>query len=252
MNQSPNILLIAGSAEAHEIATAMAAAGVSARAVLRRAERSFGPLAVPSEIWSPRDVDEVEAYLRVHKFTAVLDAGHGFDADISQIAFGAAAQLNLPYVRIVRPMWDITAPAERAASVAEAALMIRPEARVFAATGRGTLDQYHPFSGARLYLRQTNAEARSALPPFAEAVFGQPPFTRAAEAELFRRLQIDTLVLRNVGGAPSRPKLDAALDLGLRVIVIDRPSPPAGAQALHGAEAGLRWIETLPRKGVGL
>ncbi|HBM39442.1 MAG TPA: precorrin-6x reductase, partial [Sulfitobacter sp.] len=52
MNQGPHILLIAGSAEAHEIAAAMSASDVSARAVLRRAERSFGPLAVPSEIWS--------------------------------------------------------------------------------------------------------------------------------------------------------------------------------------------------------
>ena len=227
----------------------MAASDVSARAVLRRAERSFGPLAVPSEIWSPGNLDEMAAYLRAHELTAVLDAGHGFDADISQIAFDATARLGLPYLRVLRPMWDIAAPVERAASVAAAARMIRPKARVFAATGRGTVEDYAPFAGARLYLRQTNAQARTKLPPFAEAVYGQPPFTRAAEEALFRALQIDTLVLRNVGGVPSRPKLDAARAMGLRVIAIDRPAAPVGAQVLAAPDAAIHWIETLTTGG---
>tara|TARA_R100000655_G_scaffold15924_4_gene35103 strand:+ start:166 stop:924 length:759 start_codon:yes stop_codon:yes gene_type:complete len=249
MNRAPHILLIAGSAEAHEIAAAMAGSDVSARAVLRRTERSFGPLAVPSEIWSPRTVDEMAAYLHAHEFTAVLDAGHGFDADISQIAFDATARLGLPYLRVLRPMWDISAPVERAASVAAAARMIRPQARVFAATGRGTVADYALFAGARLYLRQTNAQARTKLPPFAEAVYGQPPFTQAAEEALFRALQIDTLVLRNVGGVPSRPKLDAARALGLRVIAIDRPAAPVGAQVVAAPDSAINWVETLTTGG---
>ena len=227
----------------------MAGSDVSARAVLRRTERSFGPLAVPSEIWSPRTVDEMAAYLHAHEFTAVLDAGHGFDADISQIAYDATARLGLPYLRVLRPMWDISAPVERAASVAAAARIIRPQARVFAATGRGTVEDYAPFAGARLYLRQTNAQARTKLPAFAEAVYGQPPFTRAAEEALFRALQIDTLVLRNVGGVPSRPKLDAARALGLRVITIDRPAAPVGAQVVAAPDAATHWIKTLTTGG---
>ena len=227
----------------------MATSDVSARAVLRRAERSFGLLAVPSEIWSPRNVEEMAAYLRAHAFTAVMDAGHGFDADISQIAFDAAARVGVPYLRVLRPMWDITAPVERAASVAAAARMIRPHARVFAATGRGTVADFAPFAGARLYLRQTNAQARTKLPPFAEAVYGQPPFTQAAEEALFRALQIDTLVLRNVGGVPSRPKLDAARAMGLRVIAIDRPAAPASAQVLDTPDAAIHWVERLRTRG---
>jgi len=59
-----------------------------------------------------------------------------------------------------------------------------------------------------------------------KAVFGHRVYGRAAEADLVvADWQIDTLVfLRNVGGAQARPNWIAALDLGLRVIAIDRPS----------------------------
>ena len=66
---------------------------------------------------------------------------------------------------------------------------------------------------------------------------------------MFRALQIDTLVLRNVGGVPSRPKLDAARALGLRVIAIDRPAAPVGAQVVAAPDSAINWVETLTTGG---
>lgn len=248
MMNTPHILLIAGSAEAHEIAAQIAQTSQRMQAILRTSERSFGPLAVPSRIWSAATLDDMKIFLVRHGISAICDAGHGFDSDVSDIAAASAQELGLPYARLVRPMWHVDGQCLRAGSVAQAAALILPGARVFAATGRGTVAGFAPFVGERLFLRQNTQpgrNAKTALPDFVETVFGTPPFTVAQETALFEDLRIDTLVCRNVGGLPSRPKLDAALGLALRCIAIDRPAPPMGAAVLGSAEDALSWIASL-------
>lgn len=243
MAQTPHILLIAGSAEAHEIADHLAQSGQQAQAILRREERSFGPLAVPSRVWSPQTVAEMEAFLTTEKITAICDAGHGFDTDISDLVWEAAQPLTLPYCRLLRTPWTLPPAATAAPDIAAAASMIARGARVFATTGRGTLDAFEPFIGDRLFLRQTGGQGSRSYPDFVKPVFGTPPFTQSDEAALFQLMNIDTLICRNVGGIPSRPKLDAALQLGLRTIVIDRPPAPEGAQKVANASEALDWLE---------
>ena len=243
MAQTPHILLIAGSAEAHEIADRLARSGQQAQAILRRAERSFGPLAVPSQVWSPQAVAEMEAFLQSQALTAICDAGHGFDADISDLVWAAAQRLNIPYRRLLRAPWTLPREATAAPDVAAAANLITRGARVFATTGRGTLDVFDPFIGDRLFLRQTGGQGRGTYPDFVKPVFGTPPFTQSDEAALFQLMNIDTLICRNVGGIPSWPKLDAALQLGLRTIVIDRPPAPEGALVVADASTALDWLK---------
>ncbi|WP_339759949.1 precorrin-6A/cobalt-precorrin-6A reductase [uncultured Sulfitobacter sp.] len=245
MEPTSHILLIAGSAEAHDIATRIAQNGQRMQAILRAPERSFGPLAVASQIWAPASLEDMKFFLTQQGITAICDAGHGFDSDVSDLAAAAAVDLGVAYARVLRPVWPVDLPLLRAGSVADAGALVLPGARVFAATGRGTVAQFAPFSGARLFLRQNSPNTRSALPDFVEPVFGTPPFTVAQEIALFEQLNIDTMICRNVGGAPSRPKLDAAREMGLRTIVIDRPAPPTGAQVLGSAQAALEWLDTL-------
>jgi precorrin-6A/cobalt-precorrin-6A reductase len=245
MEPTSHILLIAGSAEAHDIAAEIARTSQQMQAILRAPERSFGPLAVPSQILQPASVDEMNLFLIRHGITAICDAGHGFDSDVSNFASTAAVGLGLAYCRVLRPVWSVDPPAIRAASVHAAAGLILPGARVFAATGRGTLSQYEPFIGEKLYLRQNSPNARTVLPGFVEPVFGTPPYTCEQEMTLFKELAIDTMICRNVGGGPSRPKLDAALEMGLRTIVIDRPTPPPDACLLATAREAVDWLGTL-------
>jgi hypothetical protein len=40
---------------------------------LRRAERSFGPLQVPSQVWTPASVAEMKKFLEDEKFGAICD-----------------------------------------------------------------------------------------------------------------------------------------------------------------------------------
>lgn len=91
-------------------------------------------------------------------------------------------------------------------------------------------------------LRQTRRHTRPAPYPFVELVFGDPPFSVEDEQAVFQDLNIDTLICRNLGGRASRPKLDAATALGINVILIDRPLPPEGMQAVEDIETALDWV----------
>jgi precorrin-6A/cobalt-precorrin-6A reductase len=56
---------------------------------------------------------------------------------------------------------------------------------------------------------------------------------------------VDTLVCRNIGGAASLPKIDAARALGVRVIAVDRPALPEGLRVVAQVDAVLDWLDAL-------
>jgi len=59
---------------------------------------------------------------------------------------------------------------------------------------------------------------------------------------LFKRLQIDWLVLRNAGGERSMSKLIAARNLGVPVAMIDRPS--LVTPSVETVDQALQWLST--------
>ncbi len=58
-----------------------------------------------------------------------------------------------------------------------------------------------------------------------------------------RRERIDVLVTKNSGGHGAAAKLDAARDLGVTVIAVDRPVIEGERLELFGLDAILGWIE---------
>jgi precorrin-6A/cobalt-precorrin-6A reductase len=73
----------------------------------------------------------------------------------------------------------------------------------------------------------------------------RPPFDREAEAALFRRLGVTHLVVKDSGAAEARPKLDAARDLAIEVLVLRRPPVPAGLSTVATVEEALAWAVAL-------
>ena len=244
--QNP-LLVMAGAREAHEIVAFLRGQGRRVIATLPERERSFE--ALEGEVHQGRFDDETafRRFLAQHGVVRVLDASHGFDAGLSDMAAQVCAQDALAYARVLRPLWqpDPEDDWRAARDVADAAGQVPPGARVFSNTGRATAGEYAGFAGAVLFLRRTQEGVGKPPFDFMQFICGTPPFSVAEETALLSRLRIDLLICRNVGGTASFSKIEAARHLGLPVLMIDRPPPPAGAPCFANAADALNWEATL-------
>lgn len=247
MKTSPHILLLAGSFEARHLAEKLSAQGMSYTAWLSEAPRGAAVMPQVPLLRRFEDANGMQVAIADGGFNAVLDASHTFDRSVTRQAFAASRALGLPYLRLERAAWPVKGEPrwQAAVDVAEANSWIGEGRRVFCATGWDSLSEYAGFAGEVLLLRQTRRHDRAAPYPFVELVFGDPPFTAQDEAALFRDLRVDMLICRNLGGAASRPKLDAARQLGLDVVLIDRPAPPEGIARTSAVDSAVEWVAQL-------
>lgn len=247
MTSPLRILMLAGSMEARQLGAALLSAGHEVRALVSETPRGGAVLGVPFALHRQMNVQDVRAAAEDMGADVLIDASHGFDAAASEAGWQAAGALGLPVMRLARPLWQASESPRwhHAADVPAAMGLIAPGARVFSATGWDSLPGYAAFPGAKLLLRQTRAHSRPVPFPFVEPVFGLPPFTEDSEVQLFEGMGVDLLICRNLGGRASRPKLDAALRLGLDVILVDPPPRPEGLYCVQGIDAALGWLEAL-------
>jgi precorrin-6A/cobalt-precorrin-6A reductase len=236
------LLLLAGTTEARLIAGALAAARLPAIASLAGATRTPEPLALPTRIGGFGGAEGFERFLRANAITAVLDATHPFAVAISLRTAAICQAQGVPYVQFLRPSWT---PDEGDCwtflnTEADAARHIPPEARVFLAIGAQSLDRFASLAGRTVFVRVTDPPRREFPWPNGRWVVARGPFTLTQECDLFLRLAVDWLVVRNSGGSSSRVKLDAARDLGLPVAMLRRPQQPEGPK-VSTVSAAVAW-----------
>lgn len=239
------ILLLAGTGEAKDVAKALVADRVTAVASLAGATRMPKSLAVPTRIGGFGGADGFRDYVKEAGISAVLDATHPFAHRITDRTAAICAELGLPYMQFVRPEWTAQEGDQWTAIAREqdAADHIINGQTVFLGTGRQTLDRFANLKGCRVICRQIDPPTGPF--PFAggEFLVGRPPFPVADEVDLFQRLKVDWLIVKNAGGARSATKLTAARQLGIPVLMIRRPAMPAGDKA-NTIGAALAWVRS--------
>lgn len=237
------LLLLAGTAEARQIAASLAREPrLSVIASLAGATRSPMPLGVATRIGGFGGREAFAAYLRREQVGAVLDATHPFAVRISHRSAAVCAELGVRYAQVLRPAWT-PVPGDDWRFLndeGDAKRHIPSGATVFLATGSQGLDRFAGIADRTLWCRRIDPP-RAAFPyPNGGWIVGLPPFTVAQEQALFLRFGIDWLVVKNSGGSASRAKLDAARHLGLPVAVIRRPLQPE-ATRLQTVAAAMSW-----------
>ena len=247
MKEPPALLLLSGSAEAQMLRPELAKLPLRLRCLASETPRKGLQNELATDYRRFDDTRGMGKYLEQHGIAAILDAGHGFEGIQSAQAHAAAGDLGLPCISLRRRAWETEGRENwhRVSDVAAALPLIQPGARVFSATGWASLPGYAGFPGAKLLLRQTRVHERPPPFDFVEPVFGCPPYPVEEEAALFQQLRVQVLMCRNLGGEASRTKLDAAMRLGLDVILIDRPSLPAGAKTVETVAEALAWAKAL-------
>lgn len=210
------------------------------------------PQPLPTRVGGFGGVEGLIDYLRRENITHVVDATHPFAARMSANAVAACRETGVTLCALERPPWQ-AGPGDKWQHVADmaaavAALPERP-CRVFLAIGRQNLPD---FAGRpqHFYLLRLVDRPEGPLPlPRAEAVIARGPFTREQDRALLEEHAIDLVVAKNAGGAGAWAKLDAARDLGLPVILIDRPAIPA-RRVLGRVDEVMAWLGHSARLGV--
>ena len=184
-------------------------------------------------------------WLGVERISAVVDAIHPFAAAITANAALACAELELPHVVLSRPAWssDGAIVVESDAEAAEVVSSKRFE-RVFLTTGRSGSAAFVGVD-AWFLIRAVTPPDETALPPRHELVLSRGPYDYDGELNLLREHRIDALVTKNSGGEMTRGKLDAAFDIGIPVVMVDRPSLPDDVDVVTTVADAEAWVRGL-------
>jgi precorrin-6A/cobalt-precorrin-6A reductase len=234
------VLVLAGTAEARQLVTALVDQGVDVLASLAGRTAHAEPLPCETRVGGFGGVDGLVRELRDRGITALVDATHPFADEMPLHARDAAAIAGVPHVRLLRPAWmpgDGDAWTE-VADVHEAAAAVPPGSRALLALGRMELDAFRSLEDVLLVVRAVDEPPPG---PWDAVVLGRGPFAYVDERALLAEHRVDTVVLRNSGGAGAL--LDAARDAGdVRAVVIRRPPMPA-LPTVTDVGAALSWVQ---------
>lgn len=227
------VLLLAGTTEAtalagelvergHEVVSSFA--GVTTNVADRPGEVRSGGFG---------GVEGLRSYLSDARIEVLVDATHPFAAVMPHHAAAAAAAAGLPHVRLLRPGWEQGSANRwvRVGSMAEAATTLAELAPrcAFLAVGR---QQVAAFQGLTMRLVVRSIEPVEA--DLADAVFVRQrgPFTLEGELALMLDNGVEVMVTKDAGGTATQAKLIAARELGITVVMVERPAQPDGVTVL--------------------
>ena len=240
------VLVLGGTTEASRLAKALATRP-DLDATLSLAGRTEAPAAQPiaTRIGGFGGVEGLAAWLRDHAVDVLVDATHPFAAQISKNAAEAAGRTGTPIVAFVRPPWT-RAPGDRWIEVADLDAAARAigetPRRVLLTTGRLGLAAFEVAPQHHYLIRTIDHPGDLPGLPDHALLLDRGPFDLEAERALMRAERVEVVVTKNSGGAATYPKMVAARELGLPVIVVQPPTRPDVPQ-VHDVEAVMGFIE---------
>ncbi len=227
------ILLLGGTSEARVLATRLT--GIGHEVVSSLAGRVSSPLLPEGEVriggfGGPEGLAD---WLGQESVDVLVDATHPFAEHITANAFEAARRTGIRHLLLRRPGFPLRDDYVLVDDVHAAADAIAPGATVFLTIGRQQVAAFGHVA-AKFVVRAIDPP--TSLPPHHVLLLDRGPFALDDEIELMQRHGIDTLVTKDSGGAATAAKLEAAAQLGIRVIVVRRPELPEGVEVVESVE----------------
>jgi len=166
------------------------------------------------------------SYLHEAGITLLIDATHPYAAQISRNAANAARMAGIPCWALRRPAWqaqtgDDWREVEDWAGLIE---VLKPFRRPLFTLGREPLQHLDEIPPEQFW----TLRALEACPgnDRCEVIGARGPFHIEDERALFQRRKIDVLISKNSGSVATEPKLEVARELGIPVLILERPALP--------------------------
>ncbi len=181
-------------------------------------------------------------YLREMQIDFLIDATHPFATQISCNA--AVAAVGLQRLMLVRPAWQ-KVKGDRWLEVdsveAAAAALPNQAKRVFLTVGRQQLAAFAGLDDIWFLMRLIDPPAPDALIPKGMLLCDRGPFALEHEREILLHHEIDTIVSKNSGGEATYAKIIAAREMGVKIVMVNRPATPPGEQ-VPDVDGALAWL----------
>lgn len=220
----PRILLLGGTGDALQLARQLTAPHVYSLAGLGRVPAD---LACAVRVGGFGGAVGLADYLRAERIDLLVDATHPYAARISANAAAASLATGVPYWALRRAPWQAQAGDDWRDVADWPALMaaVQPFSRVLFTSGREPLAHLHEIPmHQRWWVRCLDPHSGA---PRAEILATRGPFTLDGERALFAQLAVDVVVSKNSGGSATEAKLQVARELGLPLLLQQRPVLPA-------------------------
>lgn len=190
--------------------------------------KSHPNLKVISDRLNTNDIKDV---INENKISLLVDATHPYAKEISKNALRACKELSIPYIRYERESTNYN-NIKKYKSYDEVANFLRKsEGNILLTTGSNNLDKFTNLENKKnIYVRVLPTpkviEKCYNLGFLPKQILGlQGPFTKDFNKSTLKQFNIKYMVTKDSGDiGGTKEKIEAAIECGVEVIVIDRPN----------------------------
>ena len=241
------VLLLGGTAEARALATELHPELTVISSLAGRVPDPALPVG-EVRVGGFGGVEGLRRWICDERIAAVVDATHPFAARITANAAEACRQAGVAHVVLARPAWPHGGAIVVESDVEAAKVVVRKGySRIFLTTGRSGSAAFAGVD-AWFMIRAVTSPDDVELPPHHELLLSRGPYHYADERKLLMDHDIDALVTKNSGGDMTKAKIAAADDLGIPVIMVDRPELPDEVRAVATVADAAAWVRASVRE----
>lgn len=184
------------------------------------------------------DATQMACFCQHHQIKGVIDASHPYATEVSRQAIAVAAELNIPYLRYERTVYQPPSVQQQDTTVLEINSFEQlvtgdylTAQRVLLTVGCKALPQFQPWHQRATLFARILPKVESLEIAIASGFTGdrliaiRPPISLATETALWQQWDISLVVTKASGQAGGEDtKRQVAATLGIPLIIISRPS----------------------------